>query len=507
MAVVGLPVHRDRPGVGDVGLGRLVAVEFAAAGALLSWHLPDPYPYVLTGVGVLVAAVILLSGFRGIGRRVALRLRTARFRRGAQEIDVAGNVLAGLAPGLDMRDVTERGTRYGVAFDGAGWFTVVALDHSDATAPVGLESGMLRALSSALLGADRGPATIQVVTHMVPAPSAEVDADAACARSYAELLGDDPVVSHHMTWLAVRLDGRDAASVAAARGGGSEGARRAVVASTRRLTRYLTDNGVDHRVLPSDSLRLALAHSVSGETVSAALHRRAFEERRAWRVGALAHVVFGVEGRITDVDRLRRLWMSMAMLSTSFSAVSVVFRPLRNHGPAASGVRLQTMLRVAYDAGLNESPADELVRAAAECGVHVWRHDGEHAAATYASAPTGGGSRARNRLSRTDNGWRAHMAPMAESHVTPDDLAGHGNHITSTGDEIAATVTSARELGIEIPGLATSAAFAWFRDRMADRVAGPQRRISDAGVSVVNSDHSHLANDGDNGRPFDRAFE
>ena len=51
---------------------------------------------------------------------------------------------------------------------------------------------------------------IQIVSHLVPTPSVELDPDAACIESYRELLGDDPMVSHHATWVAIRLDVADA---------------------------------------------------------------------------------------------------------------------------------------------------------------------------------------------------------------------------------------------------------------------------------------------------------
>ena len=394
MAAANLPVHRDRPGIGPIALSRLVLCEALAAAALLSWYLPSPTPHIVTAACVIMIIAVLGIHVRGFGRRLVRYLRMRRFREGTVEVDTPDDAMTGLAPGLRLCDVTERNTDYGVAFDGTGWFTVLALRYPDPTAPLGIDPATLRTLSDVLLGADRSTYTVQIVGHMVPSPSAEIASDTSCARSYAELLGDDAVVSHHLTWLALRLDGRDAAVAAAERGGGAEGARRALVALTRRLARRLADAGVPYLPLNADSLRVALTHSVSGETISAALHQRAFEEKKSWKLGALSHVVFGVEGRIADIDNLRRLWMSMAVLSTSFSTISVVLRPI---GPvsARKGVRLHSLLRVAYDAEINKAAPDELVRAAAECGVKLWRFDGEQASATYASAPTGGGSRIR----------------------------------------------------------------------------------------------------------------
>lgn len=387
-----LPPFRDRPALGPVSVFQLVAAELVAAAAFISWRLPKPWPYTITAIAALLVALILVVGSTTAGHRWRIRRRSAN--PGDVEVDTAGDALAGLAPGLQLRDVTERGTDYGVAFDGYGWFAVLAVAYADPTEPTGLDAATMRAVSSVLFDSEVTVSGIQVVSHLVPSPSAELEPDTACAQSYAELLGDDPVVSHHMTWLAVRLDGTDAAVAAAERGGGVAGARRAVVAVARRLARRLADHRVSYTVLSADSLKVALTHSVSGETVSAALNRRAREDLRSWRLGGLVQATFAVDGKLDDIDGLRRLWMSMAVLSASFVSISVVLRP------SGSRAQLQSLLRVAYDAALNDGAPDELVHAAAECGVRLWRHDGQQAAATYASAPTGGGCRVSRPVSK-----------------------------------------------------------------------------------------------------------
>ncbi|MGH8792922.1 MAG: type VII secretion protein EccE [Stackebrandtia sp.] len=389
MTTIGLVARRKGLGFGPVRLTQLVACEVVAAVAFLSWTLPPPTPYIVTPLGVIVMAAVIAAGVRGLGYRTLLSLRRRKLRKGEDEAAEGGDALTALAPGLRIVGVSERNTEYGVAFDGTGWFTGIALRHRDATDPTGLDVGALGVIVNVLTDPSAAVSGIQLVNHLVPTPSAEISPESPCTQSYAELLGDDPVVSHQMTWLAVRLDIPTAARTAAERGGCSTGARRAVASVTMRLVKRLTDAGVDHRVLGPDSLRVALTHSVSGETVSAALSRQASERWGSWQLGMLAQITYGVEGRIADLNALRKLWMSMAVLSTSFATVSTSFHP-PDEARGGDGVWMRSMLRVAYDEELNDGVPDELVDAAAECGVRLWRCDGEQAAATYASAPTGG---------------------------------------------------------------------------------------------------------------------
>lgn len=389
MTTTGLAARRQGLGVGPVRVSQVVAAQVVAAGVFLAWMFPTPTPYIVTSAGVLIVAAIVAANVRGLGYRTRVKLRRRGLRKGAAVSARGGDALAALAPGLNIVSVGERNTEFGVAYDGVGWFTGVALHHNDSTNPAGLDVGALRAVVEVLNDPSTDVSGIQLVSHLVPTPSVEIAPQSQCAQSYAELLGDDPVVSHQMTWLAVRLDIPTAARSAPERGGKSVGARRAVTAVTNRLIKRLTDAGVAHRALGADSLRVALTHSVSGDTVSAALTQQASERWGSWHLGVLAHVTFGVEGTVSDLNDLRRLWMSMAVLTTSFSTISVTFHPLErnNHD---GGVWMRTLLRVAYDEELNDGVPDELIDAAAECGVRLWRYDGEQASAAYASAPTGG---------------------------------------------------------------------------------------------------------------------
>lgn len=391
-ATMGLEPRRERLGIGPVGLARVVACEVLAVASVPVWvWLPQPGGFIASGAAALgIAAVVALST-RGTGRRLVLRFRKRRLRKRGAVTATNGDTLSALAPRLNITGVTERETEYGVGFDGNGWFVGIAIQDEDPVRPTGLSARTLGSVARVLLDPAATVSGIQIVSHLVPTPSVELDPDAACIESYRELLGDDPMVSHHATWVAIRLDVADAYTVAEERGGGVEGARRAITAMTGRLLKRLTDAGVGHRVLGADGLRVVLTHSVSGETVAASLSEKAVEEWHGWRIGAQLNVTFGIDGRVRDINGLRRLWTSLAVVSASFSTVSVTLRPWRRSGTAETEVTVESLLRVAYDDEVDDGVADELTGAARECGIRLWRYDGEQAAAAYASAPTGGG--------------------------------------------------------------------------------------------------------------------
>ncbi|MGH8881974.1 MAG: type VII secretion protein EccE, partial [Stackebrandtia sp.] len=388
MATSGLVVRRRGIGVGPVRLYHIVICEVVATAVLLSWALPAPAPYIAGPLGLLVIVAVVFISAGGRGNRYLLSLRRRKLRGGGEESADGADAIAALSPGIRIVGVSERHVECGVAFDGAGWFSGVALRHSDATEPAGLDVGTLRVVTEMLNDPHSAVSGIQLVNQLIPTPSVEIDPASPCNRSYAELLGDDPVVGHQMTWLAVRLDIPHAADSAVERGGGSLGARRAVSSMTTRLSKRLTDAGVRHRILGSDGLRFALTSSVSGEAVSASIPRGVGERWDRWRLGVLAQVCFGVAGRVRERDALRKLWLSMAVLSTSFATISTSFHPPGQR--ERDGVWMRSILRVAFDEDLNSGVPDQLAAAAAECGVRLWRCDGQQAAATYASALTGG---------------------------------------------------------------------------------------------------------------------
>ena len=386
MAATGLVVQRRGIGLGPVRLYHIIFFEIVAAAALVSWSFPQPTPYIASSVAVLSLAVMVLASTKGRGRRLSIAFRRRRLRRDGEESCTDTGALDALAPGLRIVGVNERHVECGVAFDGGGWFTGIALQHADPTEPSSLDVDTLTLVVDTLRDPHTYVSAIQLVNQLIPSPSAEVDPSSFCAQSYAELLGDDVAVGHQMTWLAIRLDIPTAALAADERGGGSLGARRTISAMTIRLGKRLTDLGVPHRILGPDSLRFALTASIGGETVSAAMPRGVGERWDQWKLGTLTQVSFGIDGNIRDVADIRKLWMATAALSASFVIISTTFYP-RQHG---DGVGIRPFVRLAYDADFDRQAPQQLEQAATEHGLRLWRCDGEHAAATYASSVTGG---------------------------------------------------------------------------------------------------------------------
>ncbi|HIV56491.1 MAG TPA: type VII secretion protein EccE [Candidatus Stackebrandtia faecavium] len=386
MTAIGLAVHRRGIGLGPVRLFHIVFCEVVAAAVLVSWSFPVPTPYIVSAVGALCVVGMVMMSTGGRGRRLTVALRSRHLRRQPEESEEKIGALDALAPGIRIAGVSERHVECGVAYDGNGWFSGIALHHADPTEPSSLDVGTLALLMETLRDPHTSASSVQLVNQLIPSPSVEVDPDSSCARSYAELLGEDVAVGHQMTWLAVRLDIPTAAKATDGRGGGSLGARRTVSSMTTRLSKRLTDLGIAHRILGPDSLRFALTASISGESVSAAMPRGAGERWDQWKLGTLTQVSFDIDGNVRDINDVRSLWMSISALSASFVIISTTIYSRSN----SDDVGIFPVIRVAYDVELESNALEELEKAAKDNGLQLRRCDGEQAAATYASSVTGG---------------------------------------------------------------------------------------------------------------------
>src|SRR5690606_28435306 len=98
----------------------------------------------------------------------------------------------------------------------------------------------------------------------------------------------------------------------------------------------------------------------------------------SWRLGMLEQVSFALEGRVRDVESMRRLWTSTATLPSSFVTIATSFHP-PDLGREHQGVWMRAIVRVAFDQEMGQDSADQLARTAADCGVRLWRCDGQQA--------------------------------------------------------------------------------------------------------------------------------
>lgn len=362
--------------LGRFRIGQLVTAELAVVAAVATYPQSDWVfvPVALAGAAVVAAAFVPREG-RWWYEMAGLRWRFWRRRRAARTTPPDEDPrLAVLAPGLSVRDVADRNTRFGVGLDGAGWYAALAVsgatrsggpDAPDdpAGAPPDLPADRLAQL---LLDTDPPVTGWQVVHHVatVPAPAA---APAA-----------------HQVWVGLRLGAAQAPAAATARGGGLEGVHRTLAAAIGQVGKALRAAGLEHRPLIADELRAALA-AVGGWTPAAppdaAGQQPASERWRSWRIGDAAQVCLKLGG--SSAPPLAGLIAALGQDPVRSFTVSVVRAPDPTGAPAT-----HALLRIGAAAAQADRAADEVGELADRMGYEVRRLDGAHGPALYATAPT-----------------------------------------------------------------------------------------------------------------------
>lgn len=135
---------------------------------------------------------------------------------------------------------------------------------------------------------------------------------------YESLLGPLPATAHRTVWLAISFDALSCPEAAARRGGGTEGAGRAVTIATQRIVRALEDADCASRVLTAPEIRKAV-WQISGGTDPRELTHR-------WRYTELANSVnvgAAVDPKQLGSDLLAQLWVAPSRGTT----VAVRLRP------------------------------------------------------------------------------------------------------------------------------------------------------------------------------------
>ena len=135
---------------------------------------------------------------------------------------------------------------------------------------------------------------------------------------YESLLGPLPATAHRTVWLAISFDALACPGAADRRGGGTEGACRAVTVATQRIVRALDDADCSSRVLTAPEIREAV------QQVSAGINMRTLSQR--WRYAELGNGVnigAAVDPKRLDSDLLAQLWVAPSRGTT----VAVRLRP------------------------------------------------------------------------------------------------------------------------------------------------------------------------------------
>src|SRR2546423_5434784 len=380
-------VPRRRPGhLGPLHVAQLLLIEIVVLAAAAAVGL----------VAVAGLALILVALARRRGRWwLENRLMGWQYRRRQRigptgyENDARLAAVRSLAPGLTIRQVAlSDGSPLGVARDDAGWYAVAALRptaamRNDPAAGLPVDR-MVRVL------ADSGApgAILQIVTHTAPAPDARSEQASLAGRSYQALLsgaGPASIPRDRVTWVVVRLDARTMAENSPAAGPDTQPP--AVIRTLMRRLLKLLRTGRPCRPLGADELLDALTRSCDlAPARPGGPPPRPQETWTSWRSGRLAHASFWVH----DWPSVARAGALLEALSTAPAALSSVALILAPDGDA---IDLRCLVRVAATEDQLGTAVAEFQRCAEQFQSHLFRLDGEHGPAAYASAPTGGGAR------------------------------------------------------------------------------------------------------------------
>ncbi|MCD2189435.1 type VII secretion protein EccE [Actinomycetospora soli] len=248
--------------------------------------------------------------------------------------------------------------------------TVEAVDAVGA-APGGLPLGALAGTLS-----DRGVVldALTVVRHVRPG-----GADGPARAAHREVLGPLSDAAHRSLWLVVRFDPRRCPDAVADRGGGTLGARRALVGSLARIGRVLADHGVPVRPLDPDGVRDAVAVAAGSD-----LDRTPGGVQERWDavvLGEVGHATWSATtlGPTVDLDAL------VAPDAVSTVALALV----ADDGSAEVGLDLHVRVTGLGPADVVAAGRD-LVAAARARGVHLEPRHGRQAAGLRATLPLGG---------------------------------------------------------------------------------------------------------------------
>ncbi|MBK1783475.1 type VII secretion protein EccE [Prauserella cavernicola] len=354
---------RRRPGrVGAVGVGRLLVFE--AVQVTIFVVVVQELWALITGAVVGVLAVVLTFG-RSHGRwwsehlLLWLRYRGRLGAAGDGDGDVRLSAVRELVPDLVVENIDgPGGAPLGMGSDGAGWFTALEVVPApeDRTRP----PLPLAALARLVREAEQSGAVLQVVTHTVPGAGPPDGA----------------------IWVAVRLDSGAVAESMVDDADVRVDVPAVLAELTRRAGRVLRRRGLGTRLLSSDELLDALTRSCGLGSTAA----RVGERWDSWQAGDVRHGCFWLESW-PDAERGTALLAALRELPARQTSLTLLLEPV------GDGMALRCLVRVAAVAADYERACASARQLAERLGGRLFRLDGEHAPAVYATAPSGGGAR------------------------------------------------------------------------------------------------------------------
>ncbi|AOW94375.1 type VII secretion protein EccE [Rhodococcus sp. WMMA185] len=187
------------------------------------------------------------------------------------------------------------------------------------------------ALAACLEQHDISLSGIDVVSHGYRVASGTPATDV-----YDRLVGPLPATANRIVWLALRFDATENVEAVARRGGGEEGASRAITIAASRVVRTLAESGCRARILTAPEVDSAALQ------ISGGADPRTFTE--TWDHAPLPGVCntgYGVDPSYLNRDFLARLWVPASLGTT----VTIRLRPSEIDGQVKIGAACRMTTR------------------------------------------------------------------------------------------------------------------------------------------------------------------
>ncbi|MFJ2834999.1 type VII secretion protein EccE [Nocardia sp. NPDC087230] len=264
-------------------------------------------PFPALGIAIVVAIVPLIP----IGKRTILDwIGTIRRYLGKREYTLGDTV--------DFRDTD--GRSLGLYWDGSRVVTVVevlppkgGLTRIARTAVHASHLLPLPELAACLHQHDILLSGIDIISHGHRSRSGT-----PAGAIYESLLGPLPATAHRTVWLAISYDSVQCPDATARRGGGTDGASRAVTIATQRIMRTLEDADCSARILTAPEIRKAVQQITAGLDPRTLTQRWKFAE-----IGNTVNIGSAVDPKQLGSDLLAQLWVAPSRGTT----VAVRLRP------------------------------------------------------------------------------------------------------------------------------------------------------------------------------------
>ncbi|WP_083647545.1 type VII secretion protein EccE [Kitasatospora sp. CB01950] len=406
-------------------LKQIVQLEVAVALVAVGWSVNKLVAAVLAVPAVILVVVALLRlGGRTTGEALGVRSaynsrrREAKYNVPPPGTDPALAPVMELEPALstcthaietDLGDGRPLRRETGMVGDGTFFTSVLLVQSKDQPLRPGRANSALPLdiICSVLRVDDIPLESVQLIQHTQPAPAPHLPEHALAARAYQQAPGGVNTPALRLTWVAIKLDPERASTAVVARGGGEEGARKALQRVTDQLAGRLNSAGFTATVLDERELIAALAISVCANPVAVAGRqgsggggvgvRRAQESAKFCRIDDRWHATYWISkwpeltrpgaggGRVTAPELVNQLTSTPAAFASTFSVTAT-----RAMGGA---VALSGHVRLTARSESEIAQVGRLVESRAQhSGTALTRLDQEHGPGLLATLPLGGTS-------------------------------------------------------------------------------------------------------------------